>query len=164
MDMSGCKAMFYGFLVYACVCNRWEKISSNVNTKIGKPYVNPIWTFHQNILTDQIPSHYESTNTKNSNSSCLNDQPECLVSQMYWTDLKRQSVEVSELDGSNRRVLFTDLHKPRGIVTHYPSGKLFWADWGLPGIEVSDMDGNGRWVDQLIHWLVQVYLWCSHKD
>ncbi|ROT66465.1 Low-density lipoprotein receptor-related protein 4, partial [Penaeus vannamei] len=93
--------------------------------------------------------------------------------KMYWTDLKRKSVEVSELDGSNRRVLFTDLHKPRGIVTHYPSGKLFWADWGLPGIEVSDMDGNGRkifissniaWPNGLtVDWTERELFWADAK-
>lgn len=68
---------------------------------------------------------------------------------MYWTDLVRKSLEVSELDGSNRRVLFTDLDRPRGIVTYHPAGKLFWTDWAedYPRIEVADMNGSGRWVE-----------------
>ncbi|XP_042234598.1 low-density lipoprotein receptor-related protein 4-like [Homarus americanus] len=76
--------------------------------------------------------------------------------KMYWTDLKRQSVEVSELDGSNRRVLFTGLDHPRAITTHYPTGRLFWTDWGetYPRIEAADMDGNNRkvLVDTNIMW------------
>ncbi|KAK4295463.1 hypothetical protein Pmani_031983 [Petrolisthes manimaculis] len=66
--------------------------------------------------------------------------------KIYWTDYKRQSVEVSELDGSNRLVLFTGLDRPRAITTHYPSGRLFWTDWDdeNPRIEVADMDGNNR--------------------
>ncbi|XP_066985718.1 low-density lipoprotein receptor-related protein 4 isoform X1 [Macrobrachium rosenbergii] len=66
--------------------------------------------------------------------------------KMYWTDLKRRSVEVSELDGTHRRVLFTGLDRPRAIVTHYPTGRLFWTDWGEenPRIEVADMDGQHR--------------------
>ncbi|KAK7065936.1 Low-density lipoprotein receptor-related protein 4, partial [Halocaridina rubra] len=50
--------------------------------------------------------------------------------KIYWTDLKRRSVEVSELDGTSRRVLFTGLDRPRAISTHYPTGQLFWTDWG----------------------------------
>ena len=65
---------------------------------------------------------------------------------MYWTDLDRKSIEVAELDGSNRRVLFTQLDKPRAIVTHYPSGKLFWTDWAdrHPRIQMADLDGQER--------------------
>ncbi|XP_069176041.1 low-density lipoprotein receptor-related protein 4 isoform X2 [Procambarus clarkii] len=76
--------------------------------------------------------------------------------KMYWTDMKRQSVEVSELDGGNRRVLFTGLDRPRAITTHYPSGKLFWTDWdeNYPRIEVADMDGSNRQVlvDTNVAW------------
>ncbi|XP_045116095.1 low-density lipoprotein receptor-related protein 4-like isoform X2 [Portunus trituberculatus] len=68
--------------------------------------------------------------------------------KMYWTDLVMQSVEVSELDGTHRRVLFTGLNRPRAITTHYPSGRLFWTDWDeqYPRIETADMDGNNRMV------------------
>lgn len=73
---------------------------------------------------------------------------------MYWTDLAMQSVEVSELDGSNRRVLFTGLNRPRAITTHYPSGRLFWTDWDeqYPRIEAADMDGNNRCVYDRMAW------------
>ncbi|XP_050708950.1 low-density lipoprotein receptor-related protein 4-like [Eriocheir sinensis] len=66
--------------------------------------------------------------------------------KLYWTDLHMHSVEVSELDGSNRLVLFTGLRRPRAITTHYPSGRLFWTDWDekYPTIEAADMDGNNR--------------------
>ena len=72
------------------------------------------------------------------------------LSQMYWTDLVMQCVEVSELDGSSRRVLFTDLNRPRAITTHYPTGRLFWTDWDeqYPRIEAADMNGHNRWVDK----------------
>jgi len=55
-------------------------------------------------------------------------------------------MEVSELNGSNRKVLVTDLGNPRGIVTHYPTGILFWSDWSdeNPRIEKSFMDGQNR--------------------
>lgn len=38
---------------------------------------------------------------------------------LFWTDSMRDTVEVSKLDGSQRRVLFdTDLINPRPIVTN----------------------------------------------
>ncbi|KAA0202310.1 hypothetical protein HAZT_HAZT007753 [Hyalella azteca] len=68
--------------------------------------------------------------------------------QLYWTDESRHSLEVSELNGTRRRVLFTDLGNPRGIVTHFPTGALFWSDWNEqnPRIEKSYMDGQNRTV------------------
>ena len=45
-----------------------------------------------------------------------------LLLQLYWTDLRRRSMEVCELDGANRRVLFVGLDKPRAIVTFYAEG------------------------------------------
>ncbi|TMS23331.1 Nidogen-1 [Larimichthys crocea] len=58
-------------------------------------------------------------------------------------------VEVSKLDGSQRRVLFdTDLINPRPIVTNPAYGRLYWADWNRDGpkIEMSNMDGTDRTV------------------
>ncbi|XP_018026122.2 low-density lipoprotein receptor-related protein 4 [Hyalella azteca] len=68
--------------------------------------------------------------------------------KLYWTDESRHSLEVSELNGTRRRVLFTDLGNPRGIVTHFPTGALFWSDWNEqnPRIEKSYMDGQNRTV------------------
>lgn len=66
--------------------------------------------------------------------------------QIYFTDAGRRSIEVSELDGSNRKVLvWQDLESPRAIAIHYGFGYLFFSDWGtLPRIERSDMDGEKR--------------------
>jgi low-density lipoprotein receptor-related protein 4 len=71
----------------------------------------------------------------------------CSISRkIYFTDEERRSVEVCELDGSNRRVLFwQDLEKPRAIAINYESGYLFFSDWGsTPRIERAVMDGAGR--------------------
>ncbi|XP_076032620.1 low-density lipoprotein receptor-related protein 4-like isoform X2 [Oratosquilla oratoria] len=95
--------------------------------------------------------------------------------KLYWTDLHRKSVEVSEMDGSNRRVLFYDLDRPRAIVTHYPTGSLFWTDWsdGNPRIEKAHMDGEYReifigtnvgWPNGLsICWDTKVLYWTDAK-
>uniref|UniRef100_A0A4W6DIF0 Nidogen 1 n=1 Tax=Lates calcarifer TaxID=8187 RepID=A0A4W6DIF0_LATCA len=68
---------------------------------------------------------------------------------LFWTDSMRDTIEVSKLDGSQRRVLFdTDLVNPRPIVTNPAYGRLFWADWNRDGpkIEMSNMDGTERTV------------------
>lgn len=71
----------------------------------------------------------------------------CSVSRkIYFTDAGRRSIEVSELDGSHRKVLvWQDLESPRAIAIDYEMGYLFFSDWGtLPRIERSDMDGERR--------------------
>lgn len=65
---------------------------------------------------------------------------------MYWTDGERNSIEVAELDGRNRKVLvWSDLDNPRAITLHYHHGLMFWSDWGKHAkIEVAHMDGSNR--------------------
>lgn len=70
------------------------------------------------------------------------------IVQLYWTDGDRKSIEVAELDGSNRKVLFWsnfDKVKPRALAIHYHLGLLYWSDWGETGrIEQAGMDGSNR--------------------
>jgi hypothetical protein len=70
------------------------------------------------------------------------------VSQIYWTDAGRNSIEVAELDGRNRKVLvWTGLESPRAIALHYHHGLMYWSDWGQNArIEQADMDGDNRLV------------------
>jgi hypothetical protein len=70
------------------------------------------------------------------------------VSQIYWTDAGRNSIEVAELDGRNRKVLvWSGLESPRAIALHYHHGLMYWSDWGSnPRIEQADMDGDHRLV------------------
>lgn len=80
------------------------------------------------------------------------------MSQIYWTDAGRNSIEVAELDGRNRKVLvWTDLESPRAIALHYHHGLMYWSDWGKNAqIEQADMDGNNRLVS-----VVKKYNTCS---
>lgn len=56
------------------------------------------------------------------------------------------SIEVAELDGSNRKVLIcSGLESPRAIALHYAAGLVFWSDWGHNArIERANMDGEQR--------------------
>ncbi|XP_039278816.1 low-density lipoprotein receptor-related protein 4 [Nilaparvata lugens] len=67
--------------------------------------------------------------------------------KIYWTDGGKPSIEVAELDGSNRRVLiYSGLIQPRAITLHYHHGLMYWSDWGgeIARIEQADMDGKNR--------------------
>ena len=65
---------------------------------------------------------------------------------MYWTDGERNSIEVADLNGTNRKVLiWDDLDTPRALALHYHHGLMFWSDWGTNAkIEVAEMDGTNR--------------------
>lgn len=67
--------------------------------------------------------------------------------QLYWTDSGRRIIEVSELDGSRRRVLvWSELRNPCALTLNYREGNMFWSDWDEPTgrIERAGMDGSKR--------------------
>lgn len=66
--------------------------------------------------------------------------------KLYWTDAGRKRIEVSNLDGSHRKVLISeDLDSPRAIAVNPKSGHMIWVDWGSQvRIERADMDGSNR--------------------
>ncbi|CAM1319402.1 Uncharacterised protein r2_g2770 [Pycnogonum litorale] len=66
--------------------------------------------------------------------------------KLYWTDAKLSRIELSELDGNNRKVLlWKDIDKPGAIVLHAHKRLLFWTDWGThPRIESAQLDGSHR--------------------
>nr|BAW33243.1 low density lipoprotein receptor-related protein 6 [Hemicentrotus pulcherrimus] len=66
--------------------------------------------------------------------------------KLYWTDADTNRIEVSEIDGSSRTVLFwKDLHLPRAIALDPEHGYMYWTDWGeVPKIERAGMDGMER--------------------
>ena len=85
---------------------------------------------------------------------------------IYWTDSRKKTLEVSNMDGSLHKVLINDnLVNPRGIAVNpgryqvgilenvfviyiflYFSGKLYWSDWDRKGakIETANLDGKMR--------------------
>ncbi|XP_035827354.1 low-density lipoprotein receptor-related protein 2 [Aplysia californica] len=67
---------------------------------------------------------------------------------LYWTDYGMETIEVVNLAGENRMVLFSEnITNPRAIEVDPRDGVryLFWSDWGQnPRIERSGLDGTGR--------------------
>ncbi|XP_051910993.1 low-density lipoprotein receptor-related protein 6 [Hippocampus zosterae] len=79
-----------------------------------------------------------------------------LAAKLYWTDSETNRIEVSELDGSLRKVLFwQELDQPRAIALDPARGFMYWTDWGeIPKIERAGMDGTNRSVivERDIYW------------
>ncbi|ETE69657.1 Low-density lipoprotein receptor-related protein 6, partial [Ophiophagus hannah] len=69
-----------------------------------------------------------------------------LGEKLYWTDSETNRIEVSNLDGSLRKVLFwQELDQPRAIALDPARGFMYWTDWGeMPKIERAGMDGSSR--------------------
>ncbi|XP_053243501.1 low-density lipoprotein receptor-related protein 6 isoform X4 [Podarcis raffonei] len=69
-----------------------------------------------------------------------------LGEKLYWTDSETNRIEVSNLDGSLRKVLFwQELDQPRAIALDPARGYMYWTDWGEnPKIERAALDGSDR--------------------
>ncbi|RZF33205.1 hypothetical protein LSTR_LSTR009750 [Laodelphax striatellus] len=71
--------------------------------------------------------------------------------KIYWTDAGRPSIEVAELDGSNRKVLiYEELILPRAITLHYHHGLMYWSDWGGEVAKIVQANMNGKFRKTLI--------------
>lgn len=68
--------------------------------------------------------------------------------KLYWTDADNDRIEVSELNGTSRKVLvWEEIDQPRAVTLDPRRGYLFWSDWGEePKIERAGMDGTERTV------------------
>ncbi|XP_011066151.1 PREDICTED: low-density lipoprotein receptor-related protein 6 isoform X2 [Acromyrmex echinatior] len=95
--------------------------------------------------------HYNGTHTGEKitvvNSSLISpDGLACdwFTDKLYWTDGEKNRIEVTSIDGRNRKVLFwNDIYQPRAIALAPMEGYLFWTDWGdVPKIERASMDGD----------------------
>ena len=62
---------------------------------------------------------------------------------LYWTDAKLDKIEVSDLNGGNRRVILSsaaDVH-PFGLTVY--QGMLYWTDWNTKSItQLNLSNGN----------------------
>ncbi|OTF75363.1 low density lipoprotein receptor-like protein, partial [Euroglyphus maynei] len=66
--------------------------------------------------------------------------------RIYWTDSGTSRIEYCNIDGSNRKVMFThSVEIPKSIVVNPDKKAIYWSDWGQPvRIESSFMDGSAR--------------------
>jgi len=66
--------------------------------------------------------------------------------KLYWTDSKSFRIEVSNLNGDNRKVLvWKNIDRPRAIAVDPFRRYVYWTDWGfMAKIERCGMDGSNR--------------------
>ena len=70
---------------------------------------------------------------------------------MVWTDLGAPSVSISNMDGTNKRILASrNVKVPNDVTFDYESNLVFWIDSGTDRIEQIQIDGNGRKVEVVI--------------
>ena len=63
---------------------------------------------------------------------------------LYWADAKLNTIEVSDLNGGNRRVVLSsaaDIH-PFGLTVY--QGMLYWTDWNDKSISRFDLSNGNR--------------------
>lgn len=62
---------------------------------------------------------------------------------IYWSDNLLNTIEVSSLDGRNRKVLKRGINEPRALQLYPAKGYLFYTDWGQKAhIGRLGMDGS----------------------
>lgn len=62
---------------------------------------------------------------------------------IYWSDNLLNTIEVSRLDGRNRKVLKSGISEPRALQLYPAKGYLFYTDWGQEAhIGRMGMDGS----------------------
>ncbi|OXU25251.1 hypothetical protein TSAR_015309 [Trichomalopsis sarcophagae] len=120
---------------------------ADVDMETGQIY----WTDPGQLFTKVIRKvSFQGKNEDTVIDGCIDTVDSLVVDsigrKLYWTDVGLNSIEVSDLDGKNRKVLvWSGLDNPRAVALHYPAGLLFWSDWGHNArIERADMDGEHR--------------------
>ena len=73
---------------------------------------------------------------------------------LFWADYALNKLESSSTDGSNRRVLRSNLQNPYGMIFY--AGMLYWTDWTYNGI-YSTLLSNPNIITSLLYLGVDPY-------
>ena len=61
---------------------------------------------------------------------------------LYWSDNILNTIEVSRLNGTHRKVLLRGVKEPRALQLYPAKGYLFYTDWGQ-GAHIGRMGMDG---------------------
>ena len=65
--------------------------------------------------------------------------------RVYWTDVTRNTISRSFLNGSMQEVIFNqNVQTPDGLAVDHVGRNLYWTDTGTKKLEVSKLDGSYR--------------------
>lgn len=73
---------------------------------------------------------------------------------LYWADYTLNKLESSNTDGSNRRLLTTNIRDPYAMT--FFDGRLYWSDWSYNGI-YSTLTSSPSRVTSLLYLGVDPY-------
>ena len=86
------------------------------------------------------------------------------TSLLYWADAKLDKIEVSDLNGDNRRVIMlsaADIH-PFGLTVY--KSILYWTDWNNRSISRYDLNnGNTELIVQGLQKPMDIHLYDSSQ-
>lgn len=71
--------------------------------------------------------------------------------KLYWLDRHSKSLEVSELNGTNRKTLKSNIQDPRAVVVHPKKGLLFYTSWHLQAY-IGRMNLDGSNFTMILNW------------
>lgn len=77
-----------------------------------------------------------------------------ITQTLYWADYNLNKLESSITDGSNRRLLNSNLRDPYAMT--FFAGKLYWTDWSFNGI-FSTLSNNPSSITSLLYLRVDPY-------
>lgn len=63
--------------------------------------------------------------------------------RLYWNDANQKTIESSDLDGHNRKIIVTDVKHPYGLVV--VGNHMYWTDWQTESVHRADkINGSDR--------------------
>ena len=78
--------------------------------------------------------------------------------RLFWTDSKLEAISLSDLDGRNVQVVYSDnkyTHHPFGIVVF--EDKVYWSDWRTNGIIQGNKNNNTSDPEKLTSFYRQTF-------
>lgn len=63
--------------------------------------------------------------------------------RLYWNDANQKTIESSDLEGHDRRIIITDVKHPYGLVV--VGNHMYWTDWQTESVHRADkINGSDR--------------------